>query len=103
MKKIEKLSNKIEAEIDAAHEYAKCALEAKEDDPAIAETYYKIAVNRLDDMGALHDQVVSVITEYKKEHGDLPEAMKILYNILHKKHIESAAAVKGMLALYKEP
>jgi hypothetical protein len=28
--------------------------------------------------------------------------MKTLYDILHRKHIEHAAAVKGMLALYKE-
>ena len=103
MKKIEKLSKKIEAEIDAAHEYARCALEAKEEDPAIAETYFKVANNRLNDMSLLHAQVVSIISEYRKEHGDPPEAMKVLYNILHKKHIESAAAVKGMLALYKEP
>lgn len=103
MKKIQKLSEKIEFEIDSAHDYAKCALEAKETDPAIAEAYYKIATNRLNDMSALHTQVVSIITEYKKEHGEPPEAMKVLYNILHKKHIENAAAVKGMLALYKEP
>lgn len=103
MKKIEKLSDKIEKEIESAYEYAKCALDAKETDPAIAEVYYKIATNRLNDMGALHTQVVAVITEYRKEHGEPPESMKMLYDILHKKHIESAAAVKGMLALYKEP
>lgn len=102
MKKIQKLSEKIEFEIDSAHEYARCALEAKETDPEIAEVYYKVAMNRLNDMSTLHAQAVSIISEYRKEHGEPPEAMKILYNILHKKHIENAAAVKGILALYKE-
>ena len=40
--------------------------------------------------------------EYRKKNGEPPEAMKTLYEILHRKHIEHAAAVKGMLALYKE-
>ena len=28
--------------------------------------------------------------------------MLLLYDILHRKHIENAAVVKGMFALYKE-
>ena len=103
MKKIEKLSDKIEAEIESANEYAKCALELKETDPEIAEVYYKIAGNHLGDMGLLHTQVVAIINDYRKEYGEPPDAMKTLYSILHKKHIEHAAAVKGMLSLYKEP
>ena len=103
MKKIEILSQQIEKEIDNAYEYARCALDTKESDPVIAELYYKIASNKLNDMGLLHGQVVAIINDYRKDHGEPPEAMKMLYNILHKKHIESAASVKGMLALYKEP
>ena len=103
MKKIEELSNKIEKEIESAGEYAKCALNLKESDPSTAELYFKIASNRLEDMAALHAHVVSIITDYRKEHGEPREDMKILYRIFHKKHIENAAAVKGMLALYKEP
>lgn len=103
MKDIEKISKRIEKELDTAYDYAKSALDEKDDKPNIAETYYKLAVNKLNDMAALHTLVVEIITEYRKEHGEPPEHMKILYDILHKKHIESAAAVKGMLALYKEP
>ena len=102
MKKIEDLSNKIEKEIDEAYEYAKCALELKESDSEIADVYYRIATNRLNDMGLIHAQVAAIITAYRKEYGDPPEAMMILYNILHKKHMENAAAVKGMLALFNE-
>ena len=37
-------------------------------------------------------------------YGDEVKAsgMQMMYDILHRKHIEHAAAVKGMLALYKE-
>ena len=50
----------------------------------------------------LHQQVVTLIEDYRKKNGDPPEAMRMLYDIMHKKHIEQAAAVKGMIALYKE-
>jgi len=103
MKKIEVMSDCIEKEIAEASDYAKCALDMKETDPAIADTYIKIAENHMANMGLLHDQVVSVINEYRKTNGEPPQHMMILYNILHKKHIENAAAVKGMLSLYREP
>ena len=103
MKKIQKISDHIEKEITAASEYAKCALDMKETDPAIAESYVKIAENHMANVGLLHDQVTAVIKDYRASNGEPPEHMMILYNILHRKHIENAAAVKGMLALYKEP
>lgn len=102
MKIIQKLSDKISCEISHAEEYAKCALEEKDAHPQLAETYYRIANEKINHMGLLHAQVVALIDEYKKQHGEPPEAMKMLYDILHRKHIEHAAAVKGMLALYKE-
>lgn len=103
MKIIEKLSDKIANEIECAEEYAKCALTYKDERPQLAETFYRIANEKLNHMGLLHGQVVTIIDEYRKKNGEPPEAMKMLYDILHRKHIEHAAAVKGMLALYKEP
>lgn len=102
MKIIEKLSDKIACEIESAEEYARCALQYKEERPQLAETFYRIANEKLAHMTLLHGQVVTIIDEYKKEKGEPPEAMKMLYEILHRRHIEHAATVKGMLALYKE-
>ena len=102
MKIIEKLSDKIAKEIDCAEEYAKCALNYKEERPQLAEVFYRIANEKIAHMGLLHGQVVAIIDEYRKKEGESPEVMKTLYEILHRKHIEHAAAVKGMLALYKE-
>ena len=102
MKIIEKLSDKISKEIECAEEYVKCALYYKEERPTLAETFYRISNEKMNHMALLHAQVVAIIEEYRKKEGEPPEAMKILYEILHKKHIEHAAAVKGMLALYKE-
>lgn len=102
MKIIEKISDKIACEIESAEEYAKCALEMKESYPTLADAYFKIANNKMQNMNLLHTQVAAIINDYKQTKGQPPEHMKILYDILHRKHIEHAAAVKGMLALYKE-
>lgn len=101
MKLIQELSEMIEEEIADAGKYAKCALEYKEKNPSLADTFYKLSNEELGHMNALHTQVVSIIDKYRKEKGDPPEAMLMLYDILHKKHIANTAAVKGMLSLYK--
>lgn len=103
MKIIEEICDKISDKLDCAEEYAKCALVYKEERAPLAETYYRIANETMGHINLLHAQVVAIIDEYKKAKGDPPAAMQTLYNIFHRKHIEHAAAVKGMLALYKEP
>lgn len=102
MKIIEELSDKIECLIDMAEKYARCALKYKEERQTLAEAYYRIANDQLAHMSLLHTQVVTIIEEYRKEKGEPPEVMQTLYNILHRKHIEHVATVKGMLSLYKE-
>lgn len=101
MKLIQKLSDMIEEEIGDAGKYARCALENKETNTQLAELFYKLANEELGHMSQLHSQVVSIIEDYRKKHGDPPEAMQMLYDILHQKHIANAASVKGMLSLYK--
>lgn len=102
MKIIERLSDDIERKIDEAECNIKTALEIKEEYPIIADVYFKIANQELSDMSLLHAQVVSIIDEYRKKNGEPPEGMKILYEILHKKHIQHTATVKSMITLYKE-
>lgn len=102
MKIIARLSDDIERKIEQAECDIKTALELKDEFPTLAETYFKIASQELADMGVLHTHVASIIEDYKKKKGDPPEGMKLLYEILHKKHIQHTATVKSMLSLYKE-
>jgi len=103
MKIIEDISKDIEKEISNAECYAKKALEYKEEYPAVAEHYYKIATQNIANITSnLHPAVTEIIEAYKKEKGEPPEHMKILYDILHKQQIEHLAAVKGMMSLYKD-
>lgn len=101
MKIIQELSEMIEEEIEDATKYAKCAIAYKDDNPVLAEAFYKLANEELGHMQILHSQVVTIIEKYKKEKGDLPEAMRMLYEIMHNKHISNAATAKGLLSLYK--
>lgn len=102
MKVIQCLSDQIAEEIEDAEKYAKCALTYKNEYPQLSETYYRIANEEITHMTLLHSQVVTMIEDYKKLKGEIPEGMKTLYDILHRKHIEHLAAVKALLALYKE-
>ena len=102
MKIIEKLSDMINEELDDAEKYARCALHHKEENKSLADTFYTLSGEEMKHSNMQHDQVVAIINEYKKEHGDPPEPMKAVYDYLHKKSMEHAADIKAMQMLYKE-
>lgn len=102
MKIIKCISEKIEDELNMAECYIKKAVEYKEDFPDVSKTFYGLSVGRLDTVKALHDQVVSLITAYRKEHGEPPEGMSVLYNYMHERQIEKAMAVKNLQDLYNK-
>ena len=102
MKIIQLLSDYIDDEIDDAIKYAKMAIEYQEEYPALAETVYKISDEEIKHMTMLHGQVVSIIAEYRKKNGEPPEAMKMLYDIMHKKQIEHAAEARAYQSMYKD-
>lgn len=101
MKIIETLSERIEEEICDAKTYAKLALETRDDHPELSRTLYTISLQEMEHMRMLHDAVVNVIAEYRREKGEPPERMLAVYEYLHGKHIEKAAEAKNLQAMYK--
>lgn len=98
---IKKLSKMIKEEISDAEKYAHCALNHKEDDRALADTFYTLANEELKHMEMLHEHVTRLVSTYKKEHGDPPAAMQALYDYVHEEQIENVKEVKVLLAMYK--
>lgn len=102
MKIIQQLSDYIDEEISDAIKYAKMALEYQEEYPALADTVIKISDEEIRHMNMLHQQVTAIIADYRKQHGEPPEAMKMLYDVLHRKQIEHAAEAKAYQSMYKD-
>ena len=101
MKIIKKMSEMIMDEAEGAECYAKKALMYKDERPKLGRMFYQLANEELGHVDTLHSAVVELITEYKAEHGEPPEAMMAVYDYLHEKQIEEVAEVKAMLSEYR--
>ena len=101
MKIIKKISEMIMDEADGAECYAKKALMYKDENPKLSRMFFQLANDELGHVDTLHTAVVELITEYRSEHGEPPEAMMAVYEYLHEKQIEEVAEVKTMLAEYR--
>ena len=102
MKIIRCLSEQIEQELDAAEEYAKKAIQYKEDYPATAKVLLTLSTAHLDNIKTLHEQVATLIANVRKEKGDPPMGMQTLYEYLHERHIEKVAAIRNLQDLFNK-
>lgn len=101
MEIIKKISERIEEEIEDARTYAKLALQYKESDPELAQTFYTISGEEMKHMELLHRQVARLISDYKKTHGQPPAAMAAVYDYIHKREIENANKVMILQQQYR--
>lgn len=101
MKLIKELTEKIEDEIHDIKSYSQMALEVKEEHPGLAHTLHTIAAQEDNHQAMLHDEVVKIIQEYRKEHGEPPAAMLAVYDYLHKRHIDKLAEARKYMDMYK--
>ena len=101
MKLIKYLSDRIEKEIGDACSYIDEALSCKSENPETAEVLYQLSLGEMEDMDTLHNEVVRLIEQYRKEHGEPPEKMLWRYEFMHERQIEDATKVKVKQAMFK--
>lgn len=101
MKILEKLSERINEEISDAKFYAKWAAEIKESYPNLAHVLYTISGQEDAHQSALHAEVVKIIEQYRREHGEPPAAMMAVYEYEHKKMIDKMADARRYQEIYK--
>ena len=96
------LADKIEEELEDAQSYAELAQHWKEDEPETADLFLELSKEEMGHMEKLHNEAVRLIEEYRVQHGEPPEGMKMLYDYPHDKHIKKAKLVKVMQGMYSE-
>lgn len=101
MKIIKELEELIEEEVHDVKKYAKLAAEYKHDHPALSHVFYTLSTEEEKHQAMLHEEVVKIIHEYRKSHGDPPVAMQAVYDHLHKRHVEKLAEAKNFQELYR--
>lgn len=101
MKLIKDLEELIEDEIHDVKKYAKMATELKMEYPAVANVLYTISTQEEGHQMALHNEVVKLIEEHRRMHGEPPAAMLAVYDYIHKKHIDKMAEARHYQELYK--
>lgn len=101
MKIIKCLSELIEGELIDADKYIELAMRWKHDEPDTADLFYELSLEEMGHMDRLHNEVVELIDEYRKENGEPPKDMMVLYEYLHEKHIGTATQIKVKQAMYK--
>lgn len=101
MKIIKCLSELIEEELEDSKKYIDLAMKWKTEEPDTADLFYELSVEEMGHVDKLHQEATELIDEYKKEHGEPPKDMMVLYDYLHEKHIGKATQIKVMQGMYK--
>ena len=101
MKIIKCLSEKIAEELHDADEYIILAMKWRNEQPETADLFYELSTEEMGHVEKLHDEVQELIEEYRKEHGDPPREMMVLYDYLHEQHIATATQIKVKQGIYK--
>lgn len=101
MKLIRELEELIEDEISDIEKYAKMAAELKAQHPGLAQALYTISTQEDTHQAAIHTEVVKLIEEHRRSHGEPPAAMMAVYDYIHKRHIEKLAEARRYQDVYK--
>lgn len=101
MRIIKELADMIDEELEGACNYIKCALKHKDEHPNLSKVFYELSLDEMGHVNKLHNEVTRIIETQRREQGEPPEAMLILYNYIHEKQIDKATKVRMYQDQYK--
>ena len=101
MKIIKCISELIDEELHDSDKYIELAMKWKADEPDTADLFYELSVEEMGHVDKLHEEVKELIEEYRKEHGEPPKDMMVLYEYLHENHIKTAMQIRVKHGIYK--
>lgn len=101
MKLIRDMEELIEDEIHDIKKYAKMAAELKAEHPGLAQVLYTISTQEETHQAAIHTEIVKLIEDHRRTHGEPPAAMMAVYDYIHKRHVDSLADAKRYQDVYK--
>lgn len=101
MKIIKELICQIHDEIKGAKEYIEDALKYRDEDRSLADMYNNLSMQESSHIDMLHNSVVKIIDNYRKEQGEVPEALEAVYNWEHEKLINEVKEIKLLQSMYK--
>ena len=102
MKLIRDLEEAISDEISDIKKYSRWAADLKESHPTLAQVLYNISVQEDGHQAAHHNEVVNIIEEHRRTHGEPPAAMMAVYDFIHKQHIDKLAEARMYQDVYKK-
>lgn len=95
------IAEKIEEELNDANAYVDLAMKWRQDEPDTAEVFYQLSLEEMGHVDKLHQEVTELIDDYRKENGEPPKDMMVLWNYLHDRHMETATQIKVKQGMYK--
>ena len=98
MRAIKELVRNISAELDDASAYIDQALKYKDEDRDLAEMYYNLSRGEMEHADQEHNQAVRIIKAYT---GEVPAAMKAVWDYEHERMIDDQTKIKVRQALFK--
>lgn len=101
MKIIKHIVEDIEEELEGAEHYAKMATKYRDEDKQLADTYARMAQTEMGHVNDLHEHAVRLIEDQKKAGVQVPASMQAVWDWEHGKHVDTAARVKSLLAVYR--
>ena len=101
MKELKEIIGDIGELLENAECYAKEAVKHKEQFPALASTYARIAQDELNHVDMLHRHAVEMIESKERGGAEVPASMQAVWDWEHEKQVDEAANVRRLLDMYK--